>query len=58
MLRLGSRKCVFQRKGTYLGEKRAFGSSPLAMWSKAWVNGSSFVGIAGVYTVEGMDVAC
>jgi len=46
------------KKEDILGEKRANGSSPLAMWSKAWVCGPLLAGIVGLSTVEGMDVAC
>ena len=50
-------KFVFQRKRTYLGKTGAFGSSPLIMWSNAWVCGLLVVGMAGLNTVEGMDVS-
>ena len=37
---------------------RAYGSSPLAIWSKVWVCGPLPAGIVGLSTVEGVDVDC
>jgi hypothetical protein len=51
-------KIFVLNKGDISGDKRAYGSSPLAVWSMAWVCSLLLAGIVDLNTVEDMDVSC
>ena len=58
ILHLGSLQICVLKKEDIFKEKRAYISPPLSMLSLARVRVPLLAGIAGLNTVEGMDVAC